>query len=541
MAWPPPEPVTTSTLTCLIDALTGEVLWSKSPDTQHSNASTTKWVSVALICKIISEKVLANRNGDRPGLEQVITIDSSHMVGGSSGGLKANDQLTLQDALHAAIKVSANEAITAAAGFIGYQYLGAASTALNSGVAAFVGQMNLLAAQLGLTNSHFVTPSGLDRAGHYMSARDLANMVAYAVTLPLMVDIWSKHTWRTLITRSGSPFEMIWDAHIAGWAYPGQVACKAGDTPTCNALAICAQRGNTKLIAAFIMDQVPVGFIYDVRAMLDYGFRIKREYSEAVAKLHENSSYIGYNTAWNRSGYFPDLYDEGFTMIATNPTQIATSNVRGTRLQWYTYKGSSRGKGEIWLDGNLDLPFDLFGSFAPYLGYDRDFGAHGDHSFEIRPNGKNSGATNSIVEIDFLLLYDSIPTDSLVSGAIVEGSDTVAGGISLSFPVDPGLAVVIQGGWQEPDETVIGSMHFVPPEVPEQIPTPSQSCRYRACFNRFGWCIFGVGSEFFHIQPGPGTTSIILGKSFARGDLVFGAARTRPAHFLTDWTEEEAA
>ena len=132
-------------------------LWAGQPDRRLPPASLTK-VMTALI-------VLEDY---RPA--QVITVTrAAAQAAGSRIGLATGDRLTFEALLSATLLASANDACAALA-----QY--------NAGsIAAFVAKMNARARSLGLLNTHFANPCGLDAPGHYSSANDLARIARAAM------------------------------------------------------------------------------------------------------------------------------------------------------------------------------------------------------------------------------------------------------------------------------------------------------------------------------------------------------------------------
>ena len=128
-------------------------------------ASTTK-IMTAIV-------VLENAN-----LKDTVIIDSkSAGVGGSRLGLKKNDKITVNDLLYGLMLRSGNDAAIALATYVG------------GSVESFAEMMNKKAQEMGLTNSHFVVPHGLDNDGHYTTAFELAKMADYALKIDKFKEI----------------------------------------------------------------------------------------------------------------------------------------------------------------------------------------------------------------------------------------------------------------------------------------------------------------------------------------------------------------
>ncbi len=159
----------------LLDGTNGAVMWEREADQRLPMASTTK-IMTALIA--VEQGKL-----DQPVR---IVLGADKFPGESVAGLRAGEVLPLGEALYALMLPSGNEAAVAIAGSI------AGSTD------AFVGRMNAKAEALGLRNLRFTNPSGLDAAGHYASARDLARLTRIAADNAAIAEVVGtrEHSWR---------------------------------------------------------------------------------------------------------------------------------------------------------------------------------------------------------------------------------------------------------------------------------------------------------------------------------------------------------
>jgi D-alanyl-D-alanine carboxypeptidase (penicillin-binding protein 5/6) len=156
----PPEPHATAWL--LADGATGEILAQHDIDTPRPMASTTKMMTA----------LVAMDSGD---LDRIVTVPPAAVaVGESSAGLKVGERMSLRQLLRGLLVGSGNDAAIA----IAYGVAGSES--------AFVDLMNQKAKEMGLTNTHFVNPHGLDAAGHYSSPRDLLTMGEAVMKQPLL-------------------------------------------------------------------------------------------------------------------------------------------------------------------------------------------------------------------------------------------------------------------------------------------------------------------------------------------------------------------
>ncbi len=141
----------------LINADTGEIIYQQNAYEKLPMASTTKIMTALLLCE----------NGN---LDREITVSAEMLrVEGSSMGLLAGDRVTLHDLLYGMLLASGNDAANVTAYVLG------------GTVDGFVKMMNTRAEELGLKNTHFETPSGLDGENHYTTAYDLALLAAFAM------------------------------------------------------------------------------------------------------------------------------------------------------------------------------------------------------------------------------------------------------------------------------------------------------------------------------------------------------------------------
>lgn len=155
----------TSRIALIYDRASGKILYEKNGNKQTPMASTTK-VMTAIV-------VLENAK-----LTDTVTITSkAASMGGSRLGLKKNDKITVNDLLYGLMLRSGNDAAVALAVYVG------------GSIEGFADMMNKKAAELGLSNSHFIVPHGLDNEGHYTTAYELAKMADYALKMDKFKEI----------------------------------------------------------------------------------------------------------------------------------------------------------------------------------------------------------------------------------------------------------------------------------------------------------------------------------------------------------------
>ena len=153
-----------------LDAVSGRVLFEKDPCSQSLIASTTKIMTALVVCEQCNVLDRMRIPKEAVGIE------------GSSMYLQEGEVLTIQELLYGLMLRSGNDAAVALAIYCG------------GTVEGFAELMNDKARNLGLKNTHFVNPNGLDAPDHYSCARDLAMLAAYAMENPIFYKTVSAKT-----------------------------------------------------------------------------------------------------------------------------------------------------------------------------------------------------------------------------------------------------------------------------------------------------------------------------------------------------------
>ena len=138
----------------LVEASTGKILFEKNADEKLHPASMTKMMSMLLIIEAIENGVIK--------WDQIVTVsENASSMGGSQILLETGEKMSVRDLFKGVAIASGNDAVVALA-----------ETVAGS-VNNFVSMMNSRAKELGLTNTNFKNPHGLDDANHYSSSRDM--------------------------------------------------------------------------------------------------------------------------------------------------------------------------------------------------------------------------------------------------------------------------------------------------------------------------------------------------------------------------------
>jgi serine-type D-Ala-D-Ala carboxypeptidase (penicillin-binding protein 5/6) len=226
------------------DGRTGDVLYAENADRRMAMASITKLMTA-----------LVTLEHARP--QEVVTVSPRAIGrGGSSIFLTAGEQLTVRDLLAAALIQSANDAAFALAAHVG-----------DGSVQRFVRMMNDKAAELGLDDTHYVRPDGLDAPGHYSSAEDVVDLARLAMQRPLV-----RRLVRTKTMQIAGPRTLkSWNDLL--WRVPGLVGVKTGHTDNAGwAQVAAAKRGPTSVYAVILGSPGRERRNVDLTELVEWGF-----------------------------------------------------------------------------------------------------------------------------------------------------------------------------------------------------------------------------------------------------------------------------
>ena len=220
------EPDVNSRACVVIDRKTNSVLFGKNENTKKKMASTTKIMTATIII-------------EKCNLTDTIEISKKAAgTGGSRLGLKTGDKITALDLLYGLMLRSGNDAAVALAEYAGGDING------------FAELMNAKALELGLTNTHFETPHGLDSNEHYTTAYELAILSNYALNNPTFAKIVGTKNYT--ITINGSPKALSNTNELLG-NMEGVYGIKTGFTNGANRCLVTAcKRNNIDIICVVL-------------------------------------------------------------------------------------------------------------------------------------------------------------------------------------------------------------------------------------------------------------------------------------------------
>ena len=231
----------------LIDGRTGEVLTSHAGNERRLIASTTKLMTAYVAMK------------DLPLGKIVKAQPYAYEYGESVMGLQAGEKISVRDLLYGLILLSAGDAANTLA-------IDAAGS-----VKKFVGQMNRYAAALGLTNTHYANPVGLDQKGNYSSALDLAGLTEELLKDPAFAKIADA---REATLTSVHPRRKIKTINELLEMAPWVTGVKTGHTWKAGYVLVgSGSRNGIKLISVAIDAPTDETRFSDNLELLEWGFR----------------------------------------------------------------------------------------------------------------------------------------------------------------------------------------------------------------------------------------------------------------------------
>jgi D-alanyl-D-alanine carboxypeptidase len=246
----------------LIEASSGNVIYEKNADNRHLIASTTK----------IMTALVALENYD---ITKIVTVSEKAVgVEGSSIYLTKGEKLSMEDLLYALMLESANDAAAAIA------------VEVAGSVENFADMMNSKAVSIGLKNTHFTNPHGLDNSEHYSTAYDMAMLTRHALMNDTFKTIVS--TYKRVIPLKGDEGSRVLLNHNKMIKlYDGVIGVKTGFTKKSGrCLVSAAERDGVTLIAVTL--NAPDDW-NDHRRMLDTGFSM---YERVLLTYAGEMSYV---------------------------------------------------------------------------------------------------------------------------------------------------------------------------------------------------------------------------------------------------------
>ncbi len=299
----------------LMDAGTGRILYEKNADSRSLIASTTKIMTALVVAEQCNV------------LDRVRIPKEAVGIEGSSMYLQEGEILTVQELLYGLMLHSGNDAAVALAIYCG------------GTVEGFAELMNDKAHQLGMKDSHFENPNGLDAPGHYATARDMAVLASYAMRNPIF--------YKTVSAKNVTVGQRYLRNHNKLlWLYEGADGIKTGYTRAAGRILVSsAVRSGRRLIAVTI--NAPDDW-NDHAALLNQGFSGFKH--QRIISAGEIVGFV--EIAGGLSGNVQLLAAEDFD-YALAPREKVTFIIPGTGFVYAPVaQGADAGHVSICVDGN---------------------------------------------------------------------------------------------------------------------------------------------------------------------------------------------
>lgn len=253
----------------LMDFNSAQVLSSKNLDERIPPASLTKMMTMYIVSSAL-------KSGNLKLDDKVRISEKAWRTGGSRMFVKVGSHVPVRELIKGIIITSGNDACVAMA-----QHIAGSES-------AFADLMNQAAAQIGMTNSHFVDSTGLPNENHYSSPRDMALLsMALIRDFPEYYE-WYKQKWYTYNDiKQPNRNRLLWrDDTVDG--------IKTGHTDNAGyCLASSAVRNNVRLVAVVMGSKNDSSRASDSEALLNYGFRFFESH-----KLFEGKQSLNTPRVW---------------------------------------------------------------------------------------------------------------------------------------------------------------------------------------------------------------------------------------------------
>ncbi len=238
----------------LIEATSGVVLQEKNADEKLYPASMTKVMTLILIFEHLNAKLITE--------DDIVTVSEvAKSMGGSQIYLETGEQMKVSDLLKSICIVSANDAAVAMAEYIGVT------------VERFVDMMNDKAKELGLQNTNFVNATGLHDKDHYTSARDMALMSKYLLSIGGEKLLQYTSTFESYIREDTDKKFWLVNTNKLLKSYLGVDGLKTGYTSQAGyCITATASRNGLRFIAVTMGEESAAIRNKETSDLLNYGF-----------------------------------------------------------------------------------------------------------------------------------------------------------------------------------------------------------------------------------------------------------------------------
>ncbi|MFH0917165.1 MAG: D-alanyl-D-alanine carboxypeptidase family protein [bacterium] len=309
----------------LINMQTGKVLYERKAQAhvRRPMASTTK----------IMTGILVLENMD---LNTAVTVSrKAAQTIEPKTWLKEGDVLTVDQLLYALLLRSANSAAVALA------------EACSGSVEAFAALMNAKAKELGMTDTKFVNPNGLDQTGHYSTAADMARLGQYAMTNQKFRNYVGTKSYTLSLPGRSEPIVFESTNKLLGrlsWV----TGIKTGLTPKAEQCLVgSGTKDGVSVISVVLGQPVPDVCWNESKALMEYGFSQYRH----VALLNEGVVVAETTVPYQLDGRVELLTEEAVEMDLYKDEEVITSIALDRPLVLPVKAGESFGRVVLTVDG----------------------------------------------------------------------------------------------------------------------------------------------------------------------------------------------
>ena len=303
----------------VVDATTGEVLASHNARMRVAIASITKLMTVIVALQHLKPD------------ETVTVTRQAAMVGEESIPLQPGQQITVSDLLAGALIQSANDAADALA-----------DAAAGGDRPLFIRWMNQEAAKLGLRDTHFVRPDGLDAPGHLSSARDVYVLARRAMRIPIVRTLVREQT----ATISDGTVVHTWNDLLG--IFPGLFGVKTGHTDNAGWCEVAAAKRPGYTLYAVVLGS-PTRVIRNsaLQRLLEWGVSQFATKTLVHPRVYASAA-LGYGRA-----PLPLMTTKRLVGLVHVDRPIVRKVVAAASATLPVRRGQRLGRVEVWQDGKL--------------------------------------------------------------------------------------------------------------------------------------------------------------------------------------------
>jgi serine-type D-Ala-D-Ala carboxypeptidase (penicillin-binding protein 5/6) len=312
----------------LVDPSDRATLASGTPDERRAIASATKLMTAYLALR------------ELPLDRELIAPEYNPVTGESLLGLSAGDRITVRDLLYGLLLASGNDAAVALA------------VGVSGSVEGFVGEMNAAARELGLDDTHYANPIGLDAPGNYSSARDLVALTMRLRQSPEFRELVD--TAATTVTIDGQSVA-VENRNLLVRTVPWVNGVKTGFTGEAgNVLVGSGSREGITLISAVLGAPTEAERDAATLELLQYGFSLYRELVAVERREPLASVALSY-----RDDRLPLVTSHGVRLTVRRGQDLETDVVRARAEVDEAERGDRLGVAVVTVDGEPEARVPL--------------------------------------------------------------------------------------------------------------------------------------------------------------------------------------